>query len=502
MNIKHNIIANFAGRAWSALMALAFLPLYLRFLGVEAYGLIGFYVSIMALFAVLDMGLSVTLNRELARLSVLDGSEQEARDVTRTFEFVYWGAGIVIGAVIFSLAPFIAGHWINAQGVPVETMQQAIMLMGLTIALQWPVALYSGGLAGLQRQTLLNAIRSLASTIQAGGAVLVLWLISPTILAYFIWQSIAGSLHTVLLAWFLWRFLRRKGGAAAFRKSLLIKHWRFTGGVAGTTLLVAALTQADKIVLSKMLSLEMFGYYSLSVVVAGILTYVSNPVSSALFPRFSQVVSSGTESDVALLYHKGSQLMALLIFPLWIVIALFSKELLGIWLGDTAIVTNTFFLVSLLATGTALNAIMFLPYTLQLAYGWTRLTLYTNVMAAAIFLPLLLWLVAQYGAKGAALAWIFLNVGYIVFYVPLMHRKLLIKSMRRWYLMDFGLPLGLSIAAGLISRLTMPLLLPAYMTLLWIGSTFALTALCVAWAMPHTRDWLKNLIAAPSDFNV
>ena len=40
---KRNVLANFAGRAWSALMALAFLPLYIRFLGIESYGLVGIF---------------------------------------------------------------------------------------------------------------------------------------------------------------------------------------------------------------------------------------------------------------------------------------------------------------------------------------------------------------------------------------------------------------------------------------------------------------------------
>jgi len=44
--LKRNIIANFAGQGWTALMALAFVPLYIKFLGIEAYGLIGFFAML------------------------------------------------------------------------------------------------------------------------------------------------------------------------------------------------------------------------------------------------------------------------------------------------------------------------------------------------------------------------------------------------------------------------------------------------------------------------
>ncbi len=492
MNVRYNIIANFAGRAWAALMVLAFLPLYVRFLGIEAYGLIGVSVSLMALLAVFDMGLSTTLNRELARLSASRRAEGEARDLVRTFEWIYWGTGLLLGGVIALVAPLIARDWLNAQDVAVQTIEQAILIMGLVVALQWPNSLYSGGLMGLQRQVLLNAIRAGAATLQAGGAVLVLWLVSATISAYFLWQVLIGALHTAIVAAWLWKSL--PGSAApVFRRTLLAANWRFAGGITGITLLVTVLTQTDKIVLSKMLPLEIFGYYSLATAIASALNYVSNPIFSAMFPRFSQAIASGNATEMASLYHKSSQLMAALVAPLWIFMALFSEELLLLWFGDAPIVARTHLLVSLIVTGTALNALVTLPYALQLAHGWTALSFYKNVISMAIFVPLLFWLIERYGAVGAALAWIGLNAGYLLFEIPLMHRRLLKGSMARWYLMDVGLPVALCFGIGIAVRLAMPSGLPPYAVLIWIMSGFVLSFLCVAVVMPHTRRWVREL---------
>jgi O-antigen/teichoic acid export membrane protein len=493
VNVKHNIIANFAGRAWSALIALAFLPLYVRFLGIEAYGLIGVYVSLMALFSVFDMGLSTTLSKELARLSAGSGSEKEARDLVRTLELIYWGVGILIGIAVATAAPFIAHYWVNAQGIALATLTHTIATMGLAIALQWPISLYSGGLMGLQRQILLNVVRMAAGTLQAGGAVVILSLWSPTILAYFVWQVVAGALFTAVLAWCLWTSLP-SAGRAAFRKSLLAKNWRFAGGMMGITLLVTILTQTDKIILSKMLTLEAFGYYSLATAIAGALTYISNPIFSALFPRLSQALSTGSSADVAQLYHKGCQLMALLVLPIGIFAALFSKELLLLWFGSGPTATQTYLLAGLLIVGATLNALMALPYALQLASGWTSLVLRINLVSVAFFVPLLIWLVDRYGAVGAALAWIGLNASYFLCVVPMMHRRLLTESMGRWYLIDVGLPAALSLGMCIIARFALPQDLPSYAVLLWIISTFALTTFCVALSMPFTREWLRKTI--------
>jgi O-antigen/teichoic acid export membrane protein len=76
-------------------MGLAFVPLYIKFLGIEAYGLIGFFAMLQASFQILDLGLSQTMNREMARYSALRDKAGEARDLVRTLEVVYWAIGLV-----------------------------------------------------------------------------------------------------------------------------------------------------------------------------------------------------------------------------------------------------------------------------------------------------------------------------------------------------------------------------------------------------------------------
>jgi hypothetical protein len=79
--LRHGLLANFAGSGWSALMQLVCVPLYVKFMGVESYGLIGFYLVFQAMTQVLDLGLSPTLNREMARYSVQPEKAAEARDL-------------------------------------------------------------------------------------------------------------------------------------------------------------------------------------------------------------------------------------------------------------------------------------------------------------------------------------------------------------------------------------------------------------------------------------
>ena len=112
MSVTRNIVANFAGETWSGALAPLVTPIYLRMLGAEAFGLIGVWNSLEAILSILDLGLSATLGRELARLSGLNdaGAADEMRDLTTTFALVFGVVGLITGATVWSLAGTIAGH--------------------------------------------------------------------------------------------------------------------------------------------------------------------------------------------------------------------------------------------------------------------------------------------------------------------------------------------------------------------------------------------------------
>src|SRR2546422_8608563 len=115
--LKFNLLANFAGQGWSVIISIVVIPFYIKFLGIEAYGLLGFYMMLQGVLQVLDLGLSPTMNRELARYSAIPEKAGEARDLVRTLEVGYWMLGIVIGGAVIGAAPFFAHRWLNVSSL-------------------------------------------------------------------------------------------------------------------------------------------------------------------------------------------------------------------------------------------------------------------------------------------------------------------------------------------------------------------------------------------------
>jgi O-antigen/teichoic acid export membrane protein len=493
---RQNAIANLVGRGLSALLAFAFIPSYVRILGVEAYGLVGFFSTLQAVFALLDMGLSTTLSRELARLSAREGTATQQRDLVRTMEVLYWGLAITIGLSIALLAPLITHRWISVQQLPQSEVQHAVFMMGLVVAFQFPFTLYQGGFIGLQRHVLLNIFIAIGGILRFAAVVPVIRLY-PVAHAFFTWQLFASGLQTLAIAFALWYILPAAPGAPRYRAELLHRLWRFAAGMTGISVTVVILVQMDKVLLSKLLPLNRFGYYALASSVAGGLFMVITPLFSAVFPRLAQLVASGDERGLRHLYHSASQWMSIILLPVAVTLAMFPREVVLAWTRDPVIADNTQWLVRLLVIGTALNGLMTIPYALQIAAGWTRLPIVSNVIAISVLVPAILVLTRRYGAVGAASVWVVLNAAYVLIALNVMHRRLLRGEAAAWYIHDVGRPLLGAIGVVAAARWLIPVdwfhsgvALPIFALLV----AAALTA--AAMTSPITQNILRERHAA------
>lgn len=454
--LRRNLIANMAGKAWSALMALAFVPWYIQLLGLEAYGLVGFFATLQAVSVVLDLGLGTAINRAMAGHAETGGAAARQRELLRTFATVAWIGGILIGGLVAASAGVIADRWINARDLERGTVVQAVQLMGLVIALRWPAGIYGGVLMGLQHQVSLNLITAAGITVANLGVIAVLTWVAPTLEAFFAWQAGAAVLQTSVMAWWAWRCVPASPGRTRFARSVLVEHWRFAVGTGAITALGVLLAQVDKVVLSRLLRLDDFALYALASVVAGGIGIMVGPVFTAVFPRLSAAVAGGDAARLAADYHRTCRLTALLVMPAAFTLALLAEPVLWAWTGDAGLAQATAPILAILVVGSALNGLLMVPYALQLAHGSTRLGLQCNLVAVVLLVPAVAAGAWWLGPAGAALGWPVLNLCYVVAAMPIIHRRFLAGAQRRWTLHDTGIPLAAAALAVAACSALMP----------------------------------------------
>jgi O-antigen/teichoic acid export membrane protein len=490
-----NLLANFLGQGWTALMGLVCFPLYVHFLGVESFGLVGFFAMLQAALAPFDLGLSTALGRELARLSVQKDTGGAMRDLARTLEIVYWCVAIFLGGVVGLLAPVLAHYWVRAETLSAATIARALGIMGLALACQWPLNLYTGGLVGLQRQVSLNALNLVLISVRYLGVLPVLWFTQPTVHVFFCWQALACLLHTLAAAGMFWRCLPGVGWAR-FRLERLRAIGRLAAGLSSVSIAALLFTQLDRIILSKILPLETFGYYMLASLMAVALGFLSEPVFAALYPRFAQLAVLGAEADTNALYHTGSQLVAALVLPTAMVLSLFAPEVLLLWTGDPRIADHSHLILSFLMAGTALMALSRVPYALQVAHGWTRLALGVYVVSVLGWTPVLIWAGLHYAGPGTAFGVWLMDAAFTSVTVLLMHRHLLPGEGGRWFRLDVAYPLAASVGVGVVGRWLLPLAPSRLLILLELIAVELLAVVAALASAPHMRQGLAKMIKA------
>ena len=86
MSLRQNILASYISQAYVTLIGIVMVPVYLRYMGAEAYGLVGFFAMVQAWFQLMDMGLTPTMAREAARFTGGVSDASSLRHLLRAWE--------------------------------------------------------------------------------------------------------------------------------------------------------------------------------------------------------------------------------------------------------------------------------------------------------------------------------------------------------------------------------------------------------------------------------
>jgi O-antigen/teichoic acid export membrane protein len=265
-------------------------------------------------------------------------------------------------------------------------------------------------------------------------------LLGTTPAHFFGYQLLVACVETILLAVKTYRLMPPSPSGAQLRWSWepLRCVLKFSLSIAFTSAAWVFVTQTDKLVLSKLLPLGEYAYFTLAVLVAGGVSIVSGPISTALLPRLSRLQAQHDEQGLIDLYRKATQLVAVIALPVALMLACFAEPLLWAWTGNATTAAHAAPILSLYALGNGVLALGAFPYYLQFAKGDLRLHLIGNLLFVIVLIPTVIWATINFGATGAGWAWLGANTTYFSFWVPLVHRRFAPGLHGRWIFQDVG----------------------------------------------------------------
>ncbi len=441
-----NIIANYVSKIWGIISVFVFIPFYIKILGIESYAVISFYTVILTIMYFADGGLSATLNREIARST----DKKYIGNMLFTIEKVYLAICLFIILLIFSCSGFISANWLNSHTISPEYLRIYISLMGISVALQLFTTLESSGLMGLEKQVLANGIQVLSSIFRSAVVLIPLYFY-PTLLTFFIWQVSVNIIFFFITRHNLWKFIKTNV-SYKFDKQVLKTLGRFAGGMMLMAIISSLNTQIDKLVISKILSLKEFGYYSLAGILSQVPVLIITPIAVAILPRMVKYAANAEKDKLTKLFHVNTFVISSLATTGALVLFLFTQDFILIWTRDNLIANAIENVTKLLLIGGVFLAFQYMPYHLAIANGHTKTNVGLGVVSVFCIIPVLIFFVKQYGLIGATYTWLIMNL-FAYFYLGyFIITKFLENEFKRWLINGTLIPLIIALSIGIIGH--------------------------------------------------
>jgi O-antigen/teichoic acid export membrane protein len=436
--MKANIAANFSSQVYAAAIAIFTLPLYLKYMGAEAYGLVAFFATTQAWFQLLDLGLSPTLSRQVARFR---GGAISATDLNTfakmilTISLALSGIGVV---AVSALSDAIAENWLKVKDLEKEIVTTSIMLMAPTLGIRFISSVLKSAIMGFERIVWLSGLNTIIATLRY---ILVLPLIvyfssDPRI--FFSYHIVVAIVELVSLLVALQSLTRKPGISTPSRlaRDIYLPELKFALSVSVTGIIWIFATQFDKLLLSKILPLDQYGYFMLCASAANGILIVSGPIGAVVVPRLTKLHAESNDNEVVRLYRMTSQIAIIATAPLVLLMSTFSQEILTVWTGNENVADIAHRTLALYTIGNAFLVAASFQYYIQIAHGNVRLHLIINTAFIVILIPCLYYFTGRYGMVGAGYVWMLANASLFVLWTPVVHARFLPNIHLAWLTRD------------------------------------------------------------------
>lgn len=448
--ILKNIIANFAGKFWGIISGFLFIPLYIHFLGFESYSVISFTLVITSIMAIMDAGLTATLSREFARA---DNGLEEKHRIFKNLESLYLLLIFASIALLFFSAEVISEKWLHLNIYQPEQVAFFLKVISFDIGFQLLFRFYIGGLLGLERQVKANMYQA-GWGILRNGLVIFAIMYSPSLDVFFLWQTISTILFTILLKIVLERDLNGHYSftfLTTIQSAVFTNIWRFAGGMFLIAFVAAINTQMDRIVISKLLSMESLGYYTLAVSLSQGVLQIVNPIATAILPRFTAQYSTNKHQEATKLFKKVSIIISILVFSIMANLTFFASDMIWIWTGKIELAQKAYVFIPVLAFAYTMLSLQIVPYYIAIANGYTKLNNILGLISLIITLPGYWILTKLYGALGAAYVFCFVQTIITFIYLYCINKKFIkTEIFNVIYVKQIFLPLLITLGVAFI----------------------------------------------------
>ncbi len=445
MALKHNIIANYIGRVYLIVIGIVMVPFYLHYLGAEAYGLVGFNALIDGWMIMLDLGLSPTISREVSKtLATNKPKEKENfKYLFHSVEFIFIILSITAIASIVLGSNWITNSWLNVEKLDKNSVSYAISLIGIMVGLRFLSILYKSGITASEEQVWYNKANITLSSLRYIGAFLLIKYISNDFKHFFEYLLAIVVLEFIVYSFKFYSIMNIGGFRLYFSLEKIKPIIKFAISIGYTGGIWIFITQLDKLLLSNILPLKEFGYFTIVAIIANAVIQISEPIHYAILPRLTALYSQKKMQELFKTYKNATLLLAIVAFSVGGVVSIYSYQLLYSWTGDIEASKWGKDILFWYVLANSLLALTTLQVYLQIAYGKLKLNVIYHTIALFLYSPLVFIVAYNYSVVNIAQLWFSFVLLTFIVWMPIVHKTFAPKIHKEW-LFKIILPIFIS----------------------------------------------------------
>lgn len=408
--IARNSAFNLVGQVLPMAIGILTLPIIVRGLGTDAYGIFSIAIMLLGYFNIFDLGLGRATVKFVAENTSPDRIHRVPELVWTSFALLTV-LGCVGGALAALFVPYSVAHWFK---MPPSFFGEARVSLFILCAAM-PVVLLNNAVRGVleaaQRFDLINYIKAPTSLLFYSIAAILVPL-GAHVETIVLWLVLIRLFSTIAYFWACFRVFPNVPRNIRVSRAALKPLSVFGGWIMVSNVTAPVLGYLERFMIASVLSLSLLSYYSAPYDLVSKMLIFPASIIPSLFPYFSfhgSRESSREYNEVSEMTSRTIQYLLLVLTPIAGVFISFAGPILHLWLGPRfaeisavpmQIVTLVFFF----------NAFAMIPFTSVQALGRPDLKAMLDLTVLPLYALASWWFMRRMGINGAALAKLFVTL--------------------------------------------------------------------------------------------
>lgn len=330
-HIARNVLFNWLGTIASMAVGFFLSPFILHRLGNVAYGVWVLAISVVAYLGLLDLGMQSSVLRFVSK----GHTKQDHQGASDAISAALW-VRLQISALALLLSIGLAAVFPLVFKVPAELAsdaRKAILLVGLTTAINMSIGVVSGVLSALNRYDLQNYVSLTQTAVRVIGVVMILRS-GHGIVAIALCELVAALVGNLLLVAVVRRlYPELRIQIKKPKRETVQQLWTYSWYAFMTTIAVQLVYQTDNLVVGAFVSASAVTFYNIANSLCRYASQVVGSMGSTFVPAASTYEAAGDTGSLLGLYKNGTRATMMVSLPILITLIIRGPAFIGLWMG-------------------------------------------------------------------------------------------------------------------------------------------------------------------------